>query len=197
MSEERQTVTGYRIYWDRPLGDRRNPHLHCLKEGVTLWTEIPLPFVGLNPSDDEQMYRDVELLLLHSQHIKAGEWRFYSTAEEQGPVFDTVQIGEWRNGEVKVPVIGRKGFATNPIDDMNRPLAPYGLDADRLVGLLRELGMTNAGATEAEYAARLLADEEILRMVAQRYVEQENQRMLVKEKLEEIRRQNGGFLIWR
>lgn len=164
---------------------------------MTLWTEIPLSLVGLNPSDDEQLYRDVELLLLHSQHIKTGEWRFHSTVEEQGPTFDTVQIGEWRNGEVKVPVVSRSNFGTNPINDMDRPLAPYGLDADRLVGLLRELGMTNADAIEAEYAARLLADEEILRMVAQRYIEQENQRMNVEAKLEEIRRQNDGFLIWR
>lgn len=183
MSGEHQTVTGYRIYWDRPLQGRRHPHLHCHKEGMTLWTEIPLSLVGLHPSDDEQLYRDVELLLLHSQIIKTGEWRFHPTVGECEPTFDTMQVGEWRNGTIVIPVVSRNGFGTNPIHDMNRPLSPYGLDADRLVGLLRELGMTNADATEAEYAARLLADEEILRMVAQRYIEQETRRMNARAKL--------------
>ena len=173
----------YRLYWSLNK-DRQRPHFHCRYPCDALWRELPSD----GPSRDwpdlwsgasEDMRRDVELLVLHTIvgmrvcPFAEGEWRFDPTLGNDD-VGHSRQVGAWRNGSIIIPVLSWDNVSRTHPDtpiDVNRPLAAYDLTAEPMVRMLRELGMANADTRDADRAACRLADPDILRTAAQRYVE--------------------------
>lgn len=174
------TVTEYRLHWSLDWDSDISLSVHERKEGEPLWSAYPprRGSVVLREYDDERLLRDVELFVLHGieRFIKptgGGEWTFDPTIRGDDPE-GTTQVGAWRNGDATVPVLMDAGAPAGVLEDEDGDARPYGLTLNRILKVLRAEGLESADRFDAESAANLLKSDDILCIIARRYIEQQD-----------------------
>ena len=174
------TVTEYRLHWSLDWDSDISLSVHERKEGEPLWSAYPprRGSVVLREYDDERLLRDAELFVLHDieRFIKptgGGEWTFDPTIRGDDPE-GTTQVGAWRNGDATVPVLMDAGAPAGVLEDEDGDARPYGLTLNRILKVLRAEGLESADRFDAESAANLLKSDDILCIIARRYIEQQD-----------------------
>ena len=81
-----------------------------------------------------------------------------------------MQVGAWRNGDVAVPVIVDAGAPAGILEDEDGDARSYGLTLSRILKVLRNEGLEDADRFDAERAANLLNADDILCIIARRYI---------------------------
>ena len=82
--------------------------------------------------------------------------------------------GVWRNGDAVVPVLTDAGAPAGILKDEDGEARPYGLTLSRILKVLRAEGLESADRFDAERAADLLNTDDILCIIARRYIEQQD-----------------------
>lgn len=174
------TVTEYRLHWSLDWDSDISLNVCERGEGEPLWSAYPprRGSVVLREYDDERLLRDVELFVLHDIErfvtpTGGGEWTFDPTMSGDAPR-DTVQVGAWRNGDVMVPVLMDAGAPASVLEDDDGDARPYGLTLNRILKALRAEGLESADRFDAERAADLLNTDDVLCIIARRYIEQQD-----------------------
>lgn len=166
----------YRLHWSLDWDSDISLSEHQRGEDEPLWSSYP-PRRGsivLREYDDERLRRDAELFVLHDieRFIKptgGGEWTFDPTIRGDAPE-GTMQVGAWRNGDVAVPVIVDAGAPAGILEDEDGDARSYGLTLSRILKVLRNEGLEDADRFDAERAANLLNTDDILCIIARRYI---------------------------
>ena len=173
-------MTEYRLHWSLDWDSDISLSVHERKEGEPLWSSYP-PRRGnvvLREYDDQRLLRDVELFVLHDIErfvtpVSGGEWTFDSDVRNATPE-GTVQVGAWRNGDITVPVLVDAGAPAGILEDEDGDARSYGLTLSRILKVLRAEGLESADRFDAESAANLLNSDDILCIIARRYIEQQD-----------------------
>lgn len=168
----------YRLHWSLDYDSDISLSVHERREDEPLWSAYPprRGSVVLREYDDERLCRDVELFVLHDierliNPTGGGEWTFDPTMRGDAPR-DTVQVGAWRNGDITVPVIVDADAPAGILEDEDGDARPYGLTLSRILKALQAEGLDDVNRFDAERAADLLNNDDILHIIARRYIEQ-------------------------
>lgn len=170
----------YRLHWSLDWDSDISLSVHERKEGEPLWSAYPprRGSVVLREYDDERLRRDAELFVLHDierliNPTGGGEWTFDSDVRNATPE-GTVQVGAWRNGDATVPVLTDTDAPAGILEDEDDDARPYGLTLNRILKVLQAEGLEDANRFDAERAADLLNTDDILCIIARRYIEQQD-----------------------
>lgn len=173
-------MTEYRLHWSLDWDSDISLSVHERKEGEPLWSAYPprRGSVVLREYDDQRLLRDVELFVLHDierliNPTGGGEWTLDPTIRGDAPR-DTVQVGVWRNGDITVPVLTDANAPAGILEDEDGDARPYGLTLSRILKALQAEGLEDANRFDAERAADLLNSDDILCIIARRYIEQQD-----------------------
>lgn len=168
----------YQLHWSLDWDSDIRLNVCERGAGEPLWSSYPprRGSVVLCEYDDERLLRDVELFVLHDIERfvtpeAGGEWTFDPDVRNATPG-GTMQVGAWRNGDVMVPVIVDAGAPAGILEDVDGDARPYGLTLSRILKVLRAEGLDDADRFDAECAAKLLNSDDILCIIARRYIEQ-------------------------